>query len=343
MALTIDVIPDPHTPSNFDAPVLQWGLLAPGGIAEKFATAVIEHTGQQIVGVASRSLARAQQFAARHNIPSAYGSYKQLVESPNIDVVYIAAPHSEHKALALLAIAAGKSVLVEKPFAIHAADAREIVNAARSAGVFAMEAMWSRYLPQSDIVRQLLAAGVIGQPQIVTADFGFAFAADQRSRMYRPELGGGSLLDMGVYVVSFASSVLGSPDQVQAVGSIAESGVDTGAGLLLHHPDGSLALLSSSMQTTTPVRASIVGTEGRIDVHGPFFMPSALTVHSNDFGSEPLKWRDHTGLSLYDGLSYEAAALATYVTAGLVESPLHPLEEVVAVLETLDSARSQLS
>lgn len=217
-------------------PVVRWGVLAPGHIAEDWVATLHANSDQRVVAVASRSAQRAEDFAGRYGIPSAYDSYSALLADPLVDVVYLAAPHSLHRELALLVIAAGKHVLIEKPIALTAAEAREIAAAASAAGVFAGEAMWSAYLPQSTVIARLLRDGVLGEPKSVTADFGHSGTFDATSRAYDPALGGGALLDLGVYPVWFAHFALGAPDRVLAAGELAPTGVDAQASLVLGYP-----------------------------------------------------------------------------------------------------------
>ncbi|MCU1529066.1 MAG: oxidoreductase, partial [Frondihabitans sp.] len=201
MTSTSERLPAPRFTDPRDAPALRWGILAPGVIANDFVDSLLRHTDQRVVAVGSRSAERAAAFAAKHGAERSYGSYEQLVSDPRVDVVYVASPHSEHEEHALLAIAAGKHVLIEKPIAVDAAGARRIADAARAAGVFVTEAMWTRYRPQSDIVRQILERGDLGAVRIVTADFGGYATYDPTSRLFDPALAGGALLDLGVYPV----------------------------------------------------------------------------------------------------------------------------------------------
>ncbi len=337
----IAALPAPRHPDPADAPPLRWGILAPGQIATDFASALRRHTTQRVVAVGSRTLDRAVEFASRHGFERAYGSYEQLVSDPGVDVIYVASPHSEHTKHALLAIAAGKHVLIEKPMAATAADARLIAGAARAAGVFAMEAMWTRYLPQTDIARQLLADGALGELRVVTADFGGDMAFDPRSRMFDPALGGGALLDLGVYVVSWASFALGAPAQVLATGSLAPTGVDAQVALVLTANTGAQALLSTGLLAGTPSLATISGSRGRIETGAPFWGPSGLRVFGGN-GAMVGHWTDDFGRPGRDGMSYEAAALARFVADGLTDSPLHPLDEAISTLETIDEARRQV-
>jgi len=336
-----EALPAPRHPDPFDAPALRWGVLAPGGIAADFTDALHAHSHQRIVAAGSRSADRASAFAAAHGIERSYGSYEQLVADPEVDVVYVASPHPQHRELALLAISAGKHVLVEKPIAVTADDARVIAEAARSAGVFAMEAMWTRYLPQTDIVRQLLDDGAFGEVRVVTADFGFAATFDPSSRLFDPALAGGALLDLGVYPISWASFVLGAPASVIATGTLTATGVDEQVALVLSSVSGAQALLSTGLRAGTPSRATISGSAGRVETDSPFWAPSGLQLFRAD-GSAAAHWTDPSGRVGRDGMVYEAAALARYVSDGLTESPLHGLDESISTLATIDEARRQI-
>jgi predicted dehydrogenase len=318
---------------------LRWGVLAPGGIAGSWVASAHANTDQRVHAVASRSLDRAQAFAAKHGIDRAYGSYEQLVGDAGIDAVYVAAPHSEHLRLALLAIAAGKHVLVEKPMAMSAAEARELAAAARAAGVFAMEAMWSRFLPQTSIVARLLADGVLGEVKQVLADFGAAFPYDPEGRWFNPALGGGALLDIGVYPAWYSHFVLGKPQTVTARGSLAPTGVDAQSAVVLDYASGAQAIVTMTMWAETPVTASISGTAARLDTLAPFLAPSGIRLVSGD---KSLEWIDESGLTWNEGLCYQATAVAQHVADGLTESPLHTLDDAIEVLEVLDEARAQL-
>jgi predicted dehydrogenase len=324
-------------------PSLRWGIVGPGWIAGEFAKAARTHTAQRIVAVASRSLERASSFAGTHDIELALGSTEELVARPDVDVVYVATPQSDHLATGLAAIAAGKHVLIEKPIAVSAAEARTLAEAARAAGVLVMEAMWSRYLPQASVFRRLLADGVLGDLRAVLADHGQAIAADPQHRLYRPELGGGALLDLGIYPVQLSSMVLGAPSRVVAVGGMTETGVDAYSTLVLTHHGDAQSTLYSSILARTPMTAVIAGSEATISIDGSFYTPTSFTVSSRDFFGPVLTWNDPTGRKLFDGLSWEATALARFVGEGRTESPVHTLEETVSILATIDQARAQIA
>jgi predicted dehydrogenase len=337
LTLPTPVLPDPDA-----VPALRWGVIGTG-IAGKFVAAIHRHTPQRAVAVAARDSAKTAAFAAEHGIGRVLASVDALVAEPDVDVVYVATPHPLHREQALAAISAGKHVLIEKPIAMSAAEAQEITDAGRAAGVLVMEAMWTRYLPQSAVMRALLADGAIGTVRLVTADFGFVMPYDPAHRLWAPELGGGALLDAGVYPISFAASVLGAPSRVLTEGDSGPGGVDVRADMLLSYADGARSMLSTSLETALPVRASVVGTEGRIDIGSPFFGPSSITaVRGNFAASESATWSDQRLESLHDGLAYQATALASFVADGLLESPVHTHEDVVGVMRVIDTARAAI-
>lgn len=318
---------------------MRWGILAPGWIARSFVGAVHKHTQQRIVAVGSRSSQRATSFAAEFNIPNAHGSYEELVSDPEVDVVYIASPHSEHHQQALMAIEAGKHVLIEKAFAQTAGQAQEIVAAAAAAGVLVQEAMWTRFLPGMDVVRQLLAAGALGDVTTVTADHGQYFDEDPQFRLFNPNLAGGALLDLGIYPLSFASFAIGTPDSVTAVGKKAFTGVDGQVTAVLSRTDGPQAVINTTLFAKTPTTASISGTLARIEIPGDFYAPQPITLISRD--GDRLTW-DKNVIHGHEGLCFQAAQVARLITAGATESEQLPPAETVSILRTIDEIRRQL-
>ncbi|AKT51248.1 Gfo/Idh/MocA family protein [Arsenicicoccus sp. oral taxon 190] len=336
-ALPTSRIPDPA-----EAPPLRWGVIGPGGIARAFADGLHTHTRSRIVAVGSRSQERAEAYAAEVGGATAYDSYAAVAADPQVDAVYVASPHSEHHEHALLAIAGGKHVLVEKAFTRTAAQAQEVVDAARAAGVTCMEAMWTRFLPQSDVIRQLLADGVLGEVETVLADHGQWFEQDRSSRLFAPELAGGSLLDLGIYPVSFALGLLGLPGRVTAVGTTAFTGVERQVSLILDGFDrepAAHAVLSTTLAAKTPTIASVSGSRARVELDGDFYQPGRVRLVSRDGdvveGPAPVV----TG---HQGLCYEAAHFAGLVAQGAPESPLLPLDETVAIMSVLDEVRRQV-
>lgn len=324
-------------------PVLRWGIIGTN-IAARFVAAMHEFSTQRAVAVTSRRPEKAAEFAATHGLATVHASVAELVADPGVDAVYVATPHPLHREQALAAIAHGKHVLIEKPIAMSAAEAREICDAGRRAGVLVMEAMWTRYLPQSDVVRQVLAEGLLGDIHLVLADFGFAAPPDPTHRLWDPALGGGALLDAGVYPISFASSVLGAPSHVHAVGTVLANGVDLQAQLSVTYANGGRALLATTLETCMPIEAQVLGSKGRLKVLSPFFGPSGVAVTIGQFdGAEVTTWKDERFPTMYGGMADEATAFASYVGEGRTESPIHPHDEVVAVMDTIDQARAQLA
>jgi predicted dehydrogenase len=334
------VLPTPTITPLRGGPILRWGILAPGGIATSWVKAVHAHTDQKVVAVASRSLARAQAFATANGIERAYGDYEQLVADPGVDVVYIAAPHSEHLRLGLMAIAAGKHVLVEKPIALNSAEARQLIDAAHAAGVFAMEALWSRFLPQASVIAQLLERGVLGEVKSVSADFGARFTYNPEGRWFNPELGGGAMLDIGIYPVWFSHFVLGAPEKVTARGTLAPTGVDAQSAIILEYASNAQAVVTMSMWANSAQDASIVGTDARIEVPGHFFTPGALRLV--DTSGETLSWSDDSGVDGSDGLAYQVSAVAAHIAEGRAEAPEHSHADTLAIMAVLEEARAQL-
>lgn len=340
----ISALPAPRVPDPALAPPMRWGVLAPGGIARSFVDALGKHTRQRVVAVGSRSAGRAADFAAEFGIDRSYAGYLPLVEDPGVDIVYVASPHSAHYEQTLLAIAAGKHVLVEKAFALDAGQATEMVAAARAAGVFLMEAMWTRFLPGTDVLRQLLADGALGPVHTVLADHGQWFAEDATHRLFDPGLGGGALLDLGVYPVSFASFVLGTPERITAVGRPAFTGVDGQVSAVLESGTAH-AVVNSTLFARTPTTASVTGDRARVEFAGPFYAPTSVTLDQGRGGASgaaaPLT-HDGGPIVGHEGLAYQAAHVASLVAEGATESSWLPWDETVSVLETMDEIRHQI-
>ena len=322
-----------------DAPPLRWGVLGAGGIAGTFVRAVRERTAGEVVAIGSRSPQRAGALAAAHGLDAraVREGYEALVGDDAVDAVYVATPHSHHREHALLAISAGKAVLVEKAFARDAAQAREVFAAARAAGVFAMEGMWTRHLPHARAIRALVADGAVGEVVHVAADHGQDLVGlGPDSRLLSPDLAGGALLDLGVYPLSFAHHLLGAPSQVVATGSLTETGVDATVSLALAWSRGARATVHTTLMARTATTASIAGREGRIDVEGNFYAPTAFTLTRTD------------GTSLrYDrpvdgGFQFQVAEAARCVAAGATTSEVMSPTDTVEVMEVLDAARAQV-
>jgi len=316
---------------------IRWGIVGPGRIAENVLPDFEHVDGAQVVAVASRSIDRARTFADRHGISRAHGSYADIVADPDVDVLYIATPHPQHHAIAMAALRAGKSLLVEKAFTATVAGTREVVELARETGSFVMEAMWTRFQPAVVTMRELIADGAIGELRSVQADLGVRREYDPTDRLFAPELGGGALLDLGVYVASFAQMLLGNPDTVSTAGSRYPTGVDAEASMLLGWDDGRSATLLTSLRNGLPGQARVFGSTGWIDVLPRFHHPQTIVLHRDDAQPEEIT-RPQTGR----GYSHELHEVTEGVRAGRGESSIMPLADTLAVMEVLEQAATQL-
>jgi predicted dehydrogenase len=317
---------------------LRWGILGTGSIAASFAGDLQLLDEHRLVAVGSRRQSTADDFAARFDAPHPHGSYEELCADPDVDVVYVSTPHPFHAHDALLAIHAGKHVLCEKPFAMNADEATQVITAARHRGVFCMEAMWTRFLPHMRRIRQLLDARTLGDVRTVTADHGPRFLPPNPAfRLYAPELGGGALLDLGIYPVSFASYVLGSPNQVTAASDPTRTGVDAQTSAVLQYAGGAHAVLTTTLGAATPNRAAVTGTEGRIEIDRVWYQPTSFTLHTLS-GTAQHFAEPRIG----QGLRYQAAEVGRCLRDGLLESPIMPLDESLSIMTTMDEIRRQI-
>jgi predicted dehydrogenase len=319
-----------------DSRPVRWGILGTGGIAGTFAADLRRGDSGVVTAVGSRSQESADRFADAFAIANRHGSYESLVADPDVDVIYVATPHPMHRDNAILALEAGKHVLVEKPFTMTADEARQVVRAARTNRRFAMEAMWTRFLPHVAVIRDWLARGVLGDVVTVIADHGQWFAEDPEFRLFAPELGGGALLDLGIYPVSFASMVLGAPTRIVSISDPAFTGVDAQTSVLLAYDSGAQAVLSCTLRAKSPTRASIVGTDARIEIDGDFYTPADVALIPR-IGDPTRVESVHEGR----GLRHQADEVARRLSAGDLESPLMPLDETIAIMETMDAVRAQ--
>jgi predicted dehydrogenase len=316
---------------------VRWGILATGGIADSFAEDLARLSDARMVAVGSRSLEAASTFALRHNIPQAYGTWQELAEDPEVDVIYVATPHSAHLAASMVCLAAGKAVVCEKPLTLDEATSAELITTARTAGLFFMEAMWMRVNPVIRRVKELIDDGAIGEITNITADFCVAGPFPPGHRMRAPELGGGALLDLGVYPVTFAHLFLGVPERVHAVAALTPEGTDQNTALTLSYASGALASLQCGFVGESEQAAVITGTRARIEIPRHFYRPTRYTLARADNDREkiqlPIRGR---------GLLYEAEEAMRCLRAGLTESPLIPHEGTLEVMRTLDAARAQI-
>jgi predicted dehydrogenase len=275
---------DIHLKPHENGPV-RWGILGAGHIAGKFAADLLVSPDCIPAAVASRSLDKAKSFAAQSGIARSHGNYRDLAEDPEVDIIYVATPHSLHRDHVLLCLRAGKSVLCEKPFALNGAQADEMADAAKKSGLFMMEALWTRFLPHILALQRTVRSGAIGELRTLTADFGFTGGGYPDGRLFAPALGGGALLDVGIYPLTLAFLLFGHPETAQSMASIGSTGVDEQCGMLLGYPHGGLAVLSASVVGDTGQEAVISGTGGRIIVHSPWWKSGRFTVHAE--GRDP--------------------------------------------------------
>ncbi|BCL14245.1 Gfo/Idh/MocA family protein [Micromonospora sagamiensis] len=315
----------------------RWGILATGNIAARFAEDLTLVPDAELVAVGSRTAESAERFAAKHGVARAYGSWAELAADPDLDVVYVATPHAAHHQATLTCLDAGRAVLVEKPFTLDLADSTALVETARSRGVFLMEAMWMRCNPLILRMVELVAEGAIGTVTGVRADFSMAGPFPPESRLRALALGGGALLDVGIYPISLAHLLLGAPDHVRCWAKISPEGVDENTGIVLGYDSGAVATLSCGLLGASAVTASITGTTGRIELPSLFFRPDSLTLHRS--GREPETI--HAEL-VGNGYQYEAIEVQRCLAEGLSESPLVPHATTLEVMGLLDDVRAQI-
>ncbi len=356
--------------------VIRWGILGTGFIAGEFARGLLTLKDAQLLGIASRTKTKAQGFANIFKVERIYDSYEQLVKDPDIDVVYIATPQETHKDLSLLCLQAGKPILCEKPFALNALEASEVINLARQKQLFCMEAMWMRFMPLIQFVKAIIERGEIGEVKMLMADFGNPIEYNLNSRLFNPELGGGALLDRGVYCLSLAYYLLGAPTKIVSSAAICETGADEQSSVILNYPQGKLAVLSQSLRTYSPNEAVIMGTKGKICLHDLWIRPDKISVtkfsvltqsYLSVLETSSLKQKlvstikqnslvrrvyislsgllkSQTGIVQpvkANGYNYEATEVMNCLRNQQLESRVMPLDETLKIIEAMDTIRSQ--
>jgi predicted dehydrogenase len=345
----------------------RWGIIGTGGIARAFAKGLSLLPEAKLVAVGSRTQAAADRFAKDFRAPRAHASYEALAADPEVDIVYVATPHVLHRDNSLLALRNGKSVLCEKAFAINAVEAADVFRLAGEKNLFVMEALWTRFLPAIVRVREMLASGTIGRPCWLAADFGFKAPYNPKSRIFDAALGGGALLDVGIYPISLASMVFGPPAGISARARLGATGVDEQDAILLSYEGGRLATLNACVTMTTPTEAIIAGEKGILRIHTPFFRPRRISVGLNKLaglGEKKTAWlrraarmvpavsrlreslEGRHGRSIRipyqgNGLHYQAAEVMRCLGRGLTESPVMPWSETLSIMETMDEIRAQ--
>ena len=317
---------------------IRWGIIGTGNIANAFATGLQSVDDADLVAIGSRSQESADAFADKYDAPKRHSSYEALATDPEVDAVYVSTPHSFHMDNAILCLENGKAALVEKPFAINAEQASKMIAVAQEKAVFLMEAMWTRFIPAMVKVREILAEGTIGDIRMVQADFGFRTRFNPEGRLFKPELGGGGLLDVGIYPISLASMVYGGaqPEAIASLAELGETGVDEQSGYVFRYAGGEMAMLWSAVRTASPQVASIIGTEGRIEIHNRWWIPKTLTLYRSGEESETIEVPFEG-----NGYNYEAIEVGNCLRADKTESETMPLAETQAIMETMDRIRAQ--
>jgi len=304
----------------------RWGIIGLGGIANAFAEGVGFLPDHKLVAVGSRTLEKAQNFAQKHGAEKAYGSYREVAEDPEIDAIYIATPHPQHK----------EPALVEKAFTVNEADAQELIDLSVKKNVFLMEAMWMRFNPTFRKVLQLIRDGAIGEPRMLSANFGFRADFNPESRLFAHELGGGALLDVGVYTISLSSFLLGYPVQTLATATFGQTGVDDQVGLLLKTENGAISALTGALRTQTRQDAYIYGTDGQIQIHAPFWCATKFTIRAKN------EEKTIDTPILGNGYKFEASEVEACVRAGKIQSDIVTHAHSIKIMRVMDEARRQI-
>jgi predicted dehydrogenase len=317
---------------------LRWGILGTGWISTQFTSDLLL-TGHVVTAVGSRTQQAADAFAAAHGIPTAHPSYEALVADPQVDAIYVGTPHPFHEANATLALEAGKHVLLEKPFTLNAAEAQAVVGLAASKKLVVLEAMWTRWMPHMIRIRELLAAGALGELRSLIADHDQKLPTDVEHRIQNPDLGGGALLDLGIYPISFAWDVFGEPSSVYALSSPTPvTGVDQNDAIVLGYPSGTKAIINTVLDAAGPNTAVLVGTEARIEIDPVWYNPTSFSLIGPD-GTVIERFEQEVPGR---GMQFQADELERLVAAGEIAGTILPPSQTVAIMGTLDEVRRQI-
>ncbi|MBS4201798.1 Gfo/Idh/MocA family oxidoreductase [Bacillus sp. FJAT-49732] len=315
---------------------IKWGIMGPGNISRKFASDLVQSENAELVAVASRTEGKAAAFASEFNIPKSYNSYDEFVQDPELEIVYIGTLHPQHKECVLQCLNAGKAVLCEKPFTMNAEEAEELIKVARENNTFLMEAMWTRYLPAVVKAMNWIKEGKIGEVNMLTSNFGFNVGWAPNSRLLDKKLGGGAMLDAGIYPISFASLIFGTqPTNIKSSAQIGETGVDEWFSALFEYGNGKTAMLNAGVRLNLSNDAFIYGTEGYIHLPNFLFGEGAY-LHRP--GSDVEAFKDDRELN---GYIYEAEEAMKCLREGKIESSIMPLDETYDIMETMDTLRKQ--
>ena len=313
---------------------IKWGILGPGRISHKFVQGLQVLPDAEVFAIGSRSADRAQEFAAEYNAERNYGTYLELAQDPDVDIIYIATPHPWHYENTLMCLEHGKAVLCEKPFTMNRVQLTHLVEVARSKNLFLMEALWTRFHPNIEKILEIRKEGLLGNIRFVNADFGFKGEYDQENRLFNPELGGGALLDIGIYPVFLAMLLLGKPDKMQAISHFAVTGVDESTSMIFSYTEGKMANLSCTFKADTPTRADIIFDKGRIRLDRHWFTPSLMTIIDEDENVQEYSLHDSG-----NGYQYQAIECMKCLREGMTESPMMSLDFSLELMDILDHIR----
>ncbi len=314
---------------------IRWGILGTGGIAKTFANGLSVLPDAELVAVGSRTQGTADEFGSQFNVPHRHPTYEALAADPDVDVIYVSTPHNFHAENSLLCLEYGKAVLTEKPFTINAKEAEAVIQKAREKKLFLLEAMWTRYLPPMVRLREMLAEGVIGDPRWIEANFGFRININPEGRLFNLNLGGGALLDVGIYPISFSSMIFGTPNKISSTATFGETGADEQSAALFSYEGGQIAVITAAIRTQTPQTVVIAGTEGMIHIPSPWWNTVEFTI-TRGGKSETI-----TPPRQGNGYNYEAAEVMRCMREGKLESDVMPLDETLSLMQTLDTIRGQ--
>lgn len=312
---------------------IRWGIIGTGDIAKKFASGLSMLSDAELVAIASRTRKTADAFGDSFHVPKRHSNYQSLTQDPDVDVIYVSTPHNLHKENTLMCLQAGKAVLCEKPFAINVNETMEMIRVARERKLFLMEAMWTRFFPLMTRLREIIAAKIIGEVRMLMADFGYR-SENQDFWVFNPNFGGGGLLDVGVYPISFSHQIFGIPNQITGIAHL-HKGVDEQSAAILGYEGGKIAIIASAITTETPQAAHLLGTKGRIHIHAPWWKPETLTLAVN--GKDEVMHIPFQG----NGYNYEADEVARCLSEGKTESDTMPLDETLSIMKTMDTIRRQ--
>jgi predicted dehydrogenase len=316
---------------------ITWGIIGPGKIANKFATALELVEGARLGAIATRDAARGREFAMRHGIASVYEDYALLAADPVIDAIYVATPHGFHAEHSILCLRQGKAVLCEKPLALNAREVGEMIDASRESRAFLMEAMWTRFIPLMRSIMELVASGQIGVVKYIRADFGFLADFDPNGRLFNIRLGGGSLLDIGIYPLFLCVQLLGEPATITAAGRLTATGSDETCNAVLGYANGATAVVTSTLACQTSLTAEIAGTEGMIRVGTSWYKNDRYEWNRTGEPAQVVQVEP-----LINGFEYQIREVMDCLDKGLIESPSLPHSFSLMMARTMDTIRRQI-